>query len=121
MTDPQTIRLPSGGSATIGDIKLIRGGDKRNIRLKFASMGINGLIFIAQAEMAKLLITEWSLPYAPDAKLPREDPDVYDSIEPDDADAIEAIIEPLVNVLFPPPADPADAAKPGSPTEPADV
>ena len=122
-TEPTTIGLPSGGSVTLRSAATLRGRDKTAVRRAAAAADAANrqeLGVVIEEELARRLVTAWTLPYLPGAKLPSEDPATWEELEIADFDAIVTAARPAVEVLFPAPATPDDAGVPGSPTEPTE-
>jgi hypothetical protein len=121
------LALPSGGTVTIRDAKTMRAREKRILDEVFAdadvsNRGEKSAAMVGRVALAKLLITAWTLPYLPGAKIPSEDPDVFDELEIPDYNLIVEKVMPSLFFLYATgvPATPDDSDKPGSPTEPSD-
>lgn len=120
---PKTIDLPSGGTATILDVREFKSGEMRRINVAMGesrAVTNSGLTVVAKDAAAAQSIIAWSLPYLAGAKVPRVDPDTFDRLDPKDYAAVLAATEDYIAILYPPPATPDDSDVPGSPTEPTD-
>jgi hypothetical protein len=70
--------------------------------------------------VAEVLICAWEIPYLPDAKLPRLDPEALGELRLADYDRVLELIQPAVDLLNPRSSrNPDDHADPQSPSEPA--
>lgn len=121
-----TFDLPSGGSVTLRDGKAVRSGEKRKItyQLVDSNYGDGGQWTLARDIVASLLVSAWTLPYLPGAKIPTEDPATFDQLESEDFEAIIGhpnAVEALLTLFGTRKVTPDDAGTPGSPTEPVDA
>lgn len=70
--------------------------------------------------VARQLIAAWEIPYAPDAQIPRLDPEALDELRLDDHRMLMELLEPAVALLMPGRSNnPDDHNDPASPSEPA--
>lgn len=89
-------------------------------RIAAAKGAISQIVSGAPDAVAAQLITAWEIPYAPDAQLPRLDPEALDELRLDDHRRLMELIEPAVALLMPGRANnPDDHDDPASPSEPA--
>jgi len=141
MPDSFSLRLtlPSGGTVEFNDPEDITGGDMEDIMRSLkpeALMGgvdtndpgavvTNGLD--ALAGVTCVLITDWSIPYAPGKQrqpaaepwpLPSTDASLLRKLSARDWRAVVDHVSPVVGLVMPGAVSPDDAAVPGSPTVP---
>lgn len=70
--------------------------------------------------VAAQLITSWEIPYLPDARIPRLEPEMLDELLIEDYDRLRELVEPAVALLMPHGSNNVDDhADPQSPSEPA--
>lgn len=68
----------------------------------------------------ELLVSGWEIPYLPDAKLPKLDPDVLGELKLDDYDRLLELVTPAQDLLMPHASNNVDDYQdPASPSEPA--
>lgn len=118
-----TFDLPSGGSVTLRDGRSVRSGDKRHVTYAVADSGLvsGGEFVLARDLLAARLVSAWTLPYLPGAKIPRDDMSAFDELQSDDFEAIVGhpnVIEAATMLYGARDATPDDATVPGSPTGP---
>ena len=70
--------------------------------------------------VAAALIFSWEIPYLPDARIPRLDPEILGELRLDDYDRLMELVEPAQKLLMPRgSSDVDDHADPQSPSGPA--
>lgn len=118
----RNLDLPSGGWAALRDPMELRGKDRREVQraIMDPDRKIASALDITDGAIC-MLVESWSLPYAPNAPLPKVDPSVLDVLTIPDQMALENAVEPALKVLFPRESTVDDAGVPGSPTRPANA
>jgi len=118
-----TITLPSGGTVMFRDPRELRAKDKKRVlRAVHADEDSMKYMLAVSFDMAEgvaaMLIEQWTVPYLPNAPLPRDAIAILGELTIPDSEAILAAVRPAVNLIFPS-STPDDAGKPGTPTLPA--
>ncbi len=114
------LALPSGGHVVLRDPMELRARDRRVVQkaINDPDRKIASALDLIDGTIC-MLVESWTLPYAPDAPLPRVDPSVLEELTIPDQVALEKAVEPAMKVLFPAEVTPDDAQVSGSPTGPA--
>ena len=112
-----SLTLPSGGTVVLRDPLELRGGDRRAVQKAIKDMDhkIGAALDLVDGTIC-MLVESWTLPYLPNAPLPRVDPSVLNLLTIPDQVALEKAVDPAMKVLFP--SETADPMEPGSPTRP---
>lgn len=118
----RNLELPSGGWAVLRDPMELRGRDRREVQraIMDPDRKIASALDITDGAIC-MLVESWSLPYLPNAPLPRTNPEVLGDLSIQDQMALETAVEPALKVLFPRESSVDDAGVPGSPTRPANA
>jgi hypothetical protein len=116
----RNLELPSGGWVVLRDPLELRGKDRREVQraIMDPDRKIASALDVTDGTIC-MLVESWSLPYAPNAPLPRVDPRILGELTIADQMALEQAIDPALKVLFPREETIDDAGVPGSPTPPA--
>lgn len=116
----RNLPLPSGGWVVLRDPMELRGRDRRAVQQAIVDPDrkIAAALDITDGCIC-MLVESWSLPYLPNAPLPRDNPDVLGELTIPDQVELEKAVEPALKVLFPKEVTIDDAGVAGSPTRPA--
>lgn len=116
------LTLPSGGWVVLRDPMELRAKDRRVVQRAILDpdLKIASALDITDGAIC-MLVESWTLPYLPDAPLPRTNPGILGELSIADQIVLEAAVEPALKVLFPREATVDDAGVPGSPTRPANA
>jgi len=125
----ERVALPSGGWVQLRHTDDLRSRHRSHVMavLPMAAEAFDmGTIARMQRAVAEVMIVAWSLPYAPEARIPSlqtADPETgegssFDELTIRDEDVVVAKLQPVMDLLTPRKVDPADHEDPTSPTGP---
>jgi hypothetical protein len=113
------LTLPSGGTVEFVDLDDLTGADVHALRRTIAAADTGGettnKLFVASMAMA---IKTWDVPYLDDPRTPQANPQAWKKLRARDLNAIESALQPVLELLQPPPVASIDNTEPGSPTRP---
>lgn len=114
--------LPSGGRVEFIDLDDLTGADVHALRRTIATQDTGGeTTNKLLIEAMRIGVKTWDIPYEPfvsDPRTPQANPAAWKKLRARDLNALEAALQPVLELISPPKKATIDDTSPGSPTLP---